>query len=197
MSAIATNTPVTPEDLLRMPDAVNYELVDGNLVERNMGLESSEIAARIVGLIWMFLRTHRLGRLFTTDASFQCFPEAPNLVRRPDVSFIRKGRLPGDRAPLGHGRIPPDLAVEVLSPNDLAYEVDEKIDQYLRAGILLIWIVNPLTRTVLVRRPKTAANGSVSALSVDDSISGEDVLPGFSCAVREFFEDPNVPQQEA
>src|SRR4051795_8542847 len=117
----------TPEDLLRLPDAVNYELVDGKLVERNMGMESSRVAARILALIAFFLRDGRQRLLFGADGSYQCFPEAPDKVRRPDVSFIRDGRLPGDRAPEGHCRIPPDLAVEVVSPNDLAYEVEEKV----------------------------------------------------------------------
>ena len=187
MTIANPGTQFTPDDLLRMEDAINYELVDGKLVERHMGMESSEIAARIVLLIGLFLRDHPLGRLFGADASYQCFPNASKNVRKPDVSFIRSGRLPGDRAPTGHSPIAPDLTVEVISPNDLAYEVEEKVAEYLQAGVPLVWIVNPPTRTVRIRRPKSSPRGPVAELSGDDVITGEDVLPDFSCKVSEFF----------
>ena len=177
----------TPDDLLRMEDAVNYELVDGKLVERHMGMESSEIALRIAFLLALFLRDHRLGRLFGADASYQCFPNAPTKVRKPDVSFIRSERLSSGRAPTGHSPVSPDLAVEVVSPGDLAYELEEKVAEYLQAGVPLVWVVNPPTRTVRIHRPKTSARGPVSELSGDDMITGEDVLADFSCKVSEFF----------
>ncbi len=123
---------VTPDDLLNMPDSVAYELVDGNLVERHMGAESSEIAARIIFLLGLFIRTARLGRIFGSDTSYQCFAEAPDKVRRADVGFVRLERLPNGRAPKGQCRVAPDLAVEVVSPNDTAEEVDEKVFEWLR-----------------------------------------------------------------
>jgi Uma2 family endonuclease len=85
----------TPEDLLAMPDGDAYELVDGELVERNMGWESTWVAGRILHLLWTFCDNHPLGWLVPADASYQCFSDAPGKVRRPDVSFIRFGRLPG------------------------------------------------------------------------------------------------------
>jgi Uma2 family endonuclease len=187
MNIITPTAPVTPEDLLNLPDSVSYELVNGKLVERNMGMESSEIAARIVFLIALFLRDKKLGRLFGADASYQCFPDAPNKVRKPDVSFIRSGRLPGDRSPQGHGRIAPDLAIEVVSPGDLSYEIEEKVAEYLQAGVPLVWVVYPPTRRVRIHRSPSSPLGSVSELSDKETITGEDVLPGFSCAVQEFF----------
>lgn len=187
MTIANPGTLFTPDDLLRMEDAINYELVDGKLVERHMGMESSEIAARIVLLIGMFLRSHSIGRLFGADASYQCFPSAPNKVRKPDVSFIQSERLPGGHLPTGHCPIPPDLAVEVISPGDLAYEVEEKVAEYLQAGVPVVWVVNPPTRTVRIHRPRSAARGPIAELSGDDTLTGEDVLPGFSCKVSEFF----------
>ena len=177
----------TPDDLLRMEDAVNYELVDGKLVERHMGMESSEIALRIAFLISLFLRDHRLGRLFGADASYQCFPNAPTKIRKPDVSFISAARLPGGVLPVGHCSVPPGLAIEVVSPGDLAYEVEEKVAEYLQAGVPLVWVVNPPTRTVRIHRPRSSPHGTIAELSGDDAITGEDVLPGFSCNVSEFF----------
>ncbi|HWE97492.1 MAG TPA: Uma2 family endonuclease [Tepidisphaeraceae bacterium] len=188
MSTLTIAAPVTPQDLLHLPDAVRFELVDGKLVERKMGMESSEIAARIVGLLMLFLRDHAVGRLYGADASYQCFVGSPDKVRKPDVSFIRSGRLPGDRSPKGHCPIPPDLAVEVISPGDLAYEVEEKVAEYLAAGVPLVWVVTPPTRRVRVYRTQPQPRGSVIELALGDAISGEDVLPGFSCPVAHFFE---------
>jgi len=177
----------TPDDLLRMEDAVNYELVDGKLVERHMGMESSHIGMRVGSLIAKYLDQHPEGFVFGADAGYQCFPGSPTTVRKPDVSVIRTGRLLDNRLPKGHSRIAPDLAVEVVSPNDLAYEIEEKVAEYLQAGVPLIWIVHPPTRTVRIHRPKSAASGPISELSGDDTLTGEHVLPGFSCKVSEFF----------
>jgi Uma2 family endonuclease len=116
---------------------------------------------------------------------YQCFPASPEKIRRPDVSFIAKERLSKDLLAHGYIYIAPDLAVEVLSPNDLAYEVDQKVDEYLSAGVRLIWIVNPEKRTVTIHRP----SGTVTKLNDQDVVDGEDVLPGFRCPVHEFFPD--------
>ena len=186
MVTLVSKARITPEELLNLPDDVSYELVDGKLVNRNSGMRSSRIAATIGGLIGMFL-LDRLGMVFGPDGSYQCFPDAPDKVRKPDISFIRFGRLPGDRAPRGHCPIPPDLAVEVISPGDLAYEVDQKVLEYLKAGVPLVWVVNPDTQTIRIHRPRSSPAGSVSELTDTDTITGEEVLPGFSCPVKEFF----------
>jgi Uma2 family endonuclease len=180
---IAPGKTYTPEDLLSLPDAVNYELVDGILVERKMGSESSLIAGIILTLLNNFIRGKRVGLVFGADCGYQCFPDAPDKVRKPDVSFVASGRLPGDRPPKGHTKIAPDLAVEVISPNDLAYEIEDKVAEYLAAGVKLVWVVNPASRTV---RVQAGPNGAI--LRSDDTITGGDVLPGFECRVAEFFE---------
>lgn len=188
MTTIPTAAAITPEDLLALPDGVRFELVDGRLVERHMGMESSWIAARIIALLSGFTAGRRLGLLFGADAGYQCFPDDPSRVRKPDVSFIRAGRLPGDRPPAGHCPVPPDLAVEVISPNDLAYEVEEKVAEYLAAGVPRVWVVHPPTRTVRIHRPRSSPLGPVAGLTDADTITGEDIVPGFTCPVKEFFE---------
>jgi Uma2 family endonuclease len=185
---VSTETEITPEQLLKLPDNDAYELVDGKLVERHMGYESSEIAARIIILIGLFLRDHPEGKVAGSDASFQCFPDTPKKVRRADVSFIRSGRLPGDKSPKGHCRIAPDLVVEVVSPGDTAEEVDTKVSEYLAARVALIWVVYPSTQTVLVHRPAGASISGPARLTASERITGEDVLPGFTCPVKDFFE---------
>jgi Uma2 family endonuclease len=187
MSSTISETKLTPEDLLKLPDEMAFELVDGNLVERHMGSESSAIALRIAFLLALYLRDNPLGLTFGSDTGYQCFADDPKKIRRADLGFVRFSRLPGGRAPKGFCRVAPDLAVEVVSPNDTVDELQEKIAEYLGAGFPLIWVVNPPTRTVQIYRPRTAKNGPISSLSEDDTITGEDVLPGFASVVKEFF----------
>src|ERR1051326_2687620 len=155
----------TPEDFLALPDSVAYELVDGNLVERHMGAESSAIAAAIIRILGTFVNARRLGHVLGSDCSYQCFPGDPDKLRRADVSFIAMGRLADERVPRRQIRISPDLAVEVLSPGDLADEVEEKVKEYLDAGVRLIWIISPLTHSVRIHRPKAASAGPIGELA--------------------------------
>ena len=112
-------------------------------------------------------------------------------VRRADVSFIRYERYSLEQlSEDGFTFIAPDLAVEVVSPNDLVGELDEKIDEYLRAGVRLVWVVRPAARAVQVFRGAR----SESWLWATDELSGEDVLPGFRCKVDDLF--PKQPQTE-
>src|SRR5688572_28858548 len=110
-TAIATKAPpkheVTPEELLTMPDAKRFELVDGKLVERKIGWRSSRIGGRLYGFLFAFCEAHNLGWLAPADASYQCFPDARTKVRKPDVSFIRAERLNADEEPEGHCPIAP------------------------------------------------------------------------------------------
>jgi Uma2 family endonuclease len=183
MSIVATNIQHRPEELLTRPDGDAYELVGGELVERKMGARSSFIAGRIFANLDRFCDDQRLGWVFPEGTSFQCFPDDRDKVRRADVSFIRFGRLPRELPPEGHIRIAPDLAVEVVSPNDLAYDVDGKVEDYLQAGVQLVWVVNPVTRTVRVHHP----NGPGATLRADGELTGGDVLPGFRCPIRDLF----------
>ncbi len=172
---------LTPADLLAMPDGVGYELVDGQMVERNMSVLSSLVE----GNVHFKLRQHceTLGWVWPGTNGIQCFPGEPGKVRKPDVSFVSRARCPEIDAHQGFLKIAPDLAVEVISPHDLASEVNEKIEEYLQAGVLLVWVVDPETRTVMVHR----ADGSTAKLRPGDDIVGDHVVAGFRCKVAEFF----------
>jgi Uma2 family endonuclease len=180
---MSTATAYTPEDLLAMPDSKSYELVNGELVERKMGLKSSWVGGRLHSRLDQFCEDKRVGWALTSEAGYQCFPHEPGRVRKPDVSFIRFGRLPAGVLPDGWAKIRPDLTVEVVSPNDLADELDEKLDDYEKAGVPLIWVIYLGSRTVMVYR----SDGTVSRLHEDDELSGEDVIPGFRCRVRDIL----------
>jgi Uma2 family endonuclease len=184
MSTVVEHTHHEPEDLLTMPDGDRFELVDGQLVERKMSKWSSYVAGSTFHRLRNHSDAHRLGWVYPEGTSYQCFPDDPKRVRRPDVSFIRLDRMSSEEAMSeGHVRIVPDLAVEVISPNDLAYDIDEKVDEYETAGVKLIWIVNPQMRTVRVHR----ADGTVRLLREKDELDGEQVFPGFRCRVGELF----------
>lgn len=110
-------------------------------------------------------------------------------MRFPDGSFIRSGRLPDNVLPRGHVRVVPDLVLEVVSPNDLAWEVDLKVTEYLQAGVPLVWVCYPDTRTVSIYR----VQGQVTRLGVGDLLSDAEILPGFTCPVADVF----PPQSES
>ena len=112
MHPSAVSQRYTPEDLLAMPDGQRFDLVDGQLVERNMGAESSWIAQQINHRLCSYAETSQPGLVLGPDCGYQIFPDDPNRVRFPDGSFIRSGHLPNDALPRGHIRVVPDLVLE-------------------------------------------------------------------------------------
>lgn len=179
---IAAKNPITPEQLLRMPDGDQYELVDGKLKERMAGYKSARVGAKLTSLLLQYAELHNLGRIANSDASFQCYSDDPNKVRRPDISYVSFAALPRDQEPTGHCRIAPELAVEVISPNDVFEEVAQKAAEYLSAGVKQVWLIDPSTEMVYVHH---AGGGRI--LTNRDELNGADVLPGFCCRVSDLF----------
>ena len=182
LTTIATH--YTPEELLALPDQGRFELIDGQLVERHMGAKSSYTATNLLVLMGHFVRIHSLGLAFQADCGYQIFAEESSRVRFADGSFIRRGRLPGDRPPDGYCRVPPDLVIEAVSPHDTAYEIEGKIEQWLAAGVRLVWVIYPDTQRLQGHR----IDGTVTKLGAEDSLVGEDVVPGFECLVADIFQ---------
>src|SRR5687768_2503104 len=106
---------VDPLDV-ETPDG--YELIDGRLVEKNVGKDASQIATRILGEMYIHCKQGRAGMPLNGDTAFRCFPKRKRHVRKPDVSFIRRERLEPIQPGPGDFTIPPDLVVEVCSPNE-------------------------------------------------------------------------------
>jgi Uma2 family endonuclease len=182
--ATITERQYTPEDLLKITDRPMPELIDGRLVEREpMGQKADAVAARLIYWISSFLDENDLGLVNGAQGSYQIFPDAPKKVRIPDVSFTRRDRLPPEGPAEGHARVAPDLVVEVISPRDVATELDEKIEDFFGAGVPLIWVPNPETRTIQVYR----RDGTSARLRSGDSLDGEDILPGFRRDVEKLF----------
>ena len=166
---------MTAEELLRLnlPDK-RTELVRGVLVVREpAGYRHGDVAAQLLVAIANHVNANRLGRVFAAETGFT-LARNPDTVRAPDVAFISTARLP-DPPPRGFAELAPDLAVEVLSPDDRPGEVLGKVGNWLTAGARLVWVVDPVRVLARVYR----ADGSESILGETDALRGEDVLPGF------------------
>jgi len=174
---------VTAEELLRMPDdGFRYELVEGGIKQMTPAGGGHGASGMNLGIdLGHFVRKNRLGQMFLAETGFK-IQENPDTVIAPDISFISRARILEEGIPNGFIPGAPDLVVEVVSPNDRVYEVDEKADKWLDAGVQLVWIVNPKRRTIEVR---TASESTL--LGVNDELSGEDVVPGFTCRVADIF----------
>jgi Uma2 family endonuclease len=173
----------TEPDVLAIHDREKrlYELVDGVLVEKTMGVQESYLAVLLAGLLGDFAARHDLGFVLGADGMARL---APGLVRIPDVSFISWDRVPGRQIPrvpmLGFG---PDLAVEVLSPSNTREEMERKLRDYFAAIVRLVWYVSPASRTVQV----FTAVDQATLLGEGDVLSGEPLLPGFRLPIRDLF----------
>ena len=178
-------TKLTAADLLAMPDGKNYELIDGHLEAKNVSYESSRIATRLATFLTLHCDKFKLGPVLGSDVGYQCSAHDSQKIRRADVSFFSLQRLPPDKPDMGFIPFPPDLAVEVVSPNDLVREVNNKVHDYLEAGVRLVWVIDPTTGQVLVYN---STGGKI--LSSQDELSGEVVIPEVRLKISELLRKP-------
>lgn len=169
----------TEIDLLRTPkDGRKYELVRGEIVMSPAGFRHGAICVRLAARLHGFVCERRLGDVVDSSTGFRM---PGGNVRCPDVAFVAAGRLEADPLTEGFSPIPPDLAVEVLSPDDRSQQVLDKVGEYLDAGVRLVWVIDPASRSATRYRSLT----DVRVLTADDELDGEDVLPGFCCRLAE------------
>jgi Uma2 family endonuclease len=160
-----------------------HELERGSLVRMPPpGALHGQICSQIAHLLREHAATWGAG-VVCVDTGF-ILARGPDTVRGPDVSFVARERIPSDGVPVGYWSLAPDLAVEVLSPWQRVGELDARIAEYFAAGTRLLWVVHPNTRTVHAFRSPS----SVEILTEEREIDGGDVLAGFRCHVRRFFE---------
>ncbi len=174
---MSTVTLVTPEELLSMPDGKSFELVRGELLEREMSFLTSYIGAEMLGRLREFVRERELGWVLGADCGFRCFPHDPTQVRKPDVSFVGRDKLSADEIDFGWCPVVPDLVVEVISPNDRAGELEIKLGDYREAGVPVVWLLYPESVSAHVQR----ADGRNDHLTGDVELVGEGPLDGFRC----------------
>jgi len=181
----ATGQKMTAEELMLLPDrGVRYELVAGELQEMPpAGGEHGFVGGRASRRLGSYLDQHPEvgGELFISEAGYR-LQRDPDTVRAPDLAYIAAERVLQARVP-GYIDLAPDLVVEVVSPHDTASEVQTKVEEWLRAGSRLVWVLYPSTRTITAYQP----DGTARLLHEDDTLHGEPVLPGFTCRVGDLF----------
>ena len=174
----------TADQLLAMSDdGWRYELVRGEL--RRMapaGFEHGAIGMRLVTRLGTHVEANGLGVVLGPDTGFSIASD-PDTVRAPDVSFVRRDRIPEEGLPKGYWPGAPDLAVEVISPGDTYSEVESKVEEWLDAGTRLVVVLNPRSRTATAYRSRA----EVIRLLEADHLDLGDVVPGFTCPVADLM----------
>src|SRR5215467_2104485 len=173
----------TADDLWELSQDENkhFELIRGVLVEMSPANElHGELTLEIGALIRNCVRANDLGRVYAAETGFELFKD-PDTVLAPDVAFISKARVKPRTEKFG--AVAPDLVVEVVSPSNSKSELHEKIQLYFEAGTRRVWVIYPRARTVYVYRSAK----DVTILDINDTLEGEDVLPGFSVRLRDLF----------
>ena len=155
-----------------------FELIKGEIVEKVGSFTPSKIAGWIIYFLNAYLIKHPIGYVTVPDGSYRLSPDNAPM---PDVAYISKVSLPEEPAREVDG--PPDLAVEVKSPNDTKRELRLKAELYMRYGTKMVWLVFPDDQSVELYVP----NEDVITVNIDGTLDGRDVLPGFTLAVSEIF----------
>jgi Uma2 family endonuclease len=173
---------MTAEEFARLPDeGMRQELVRGEVREMPPpGMRHGVIAHRVARALGNHVDERGLGFVFG-EAGFH-IEHDPDTVRAPDCGFVNAARVTGP-VPSGYFKGAPDLAVEVLSPDDRPRRVSEKVASWLECGSRLVWVIDPDGRTVNVHRPHEPQR----TLAGSDLLDGLDVLPGFRFPVADLF----------
>jgi len=185
MSVVSQAKPYTAEDLERLcAQGYRYELIRGELQEMApVGLKHANVTIRFAFYVQLFLEEHGLGEGFGGEPGC-IIARDPDTVLAPDWAFIAKERLP-DELSDKFSTIVPDIVLETRSPNDTRKEVQEKVNLWLQAGVRIVWELDPKARVLTVYRPGM----ELRTLGIEDTLSGEDVLPGFTLPLRTLFRE--------
>ncbi|MET0553567.1 MAG: Uma2 family endonuclease [Vicinamibacteria bacterium] len=171
----------TEADLWNAPkDGRTYELVDGHILMSPGGYRHGQVGLAIGSALLSHVRAHRAGHVLDSSTGFRL---PGGNVRSPDASFVASARAP-QPPPDDFASVVPDLVVEVLSPSERPAAVDRKIAEYFAAGVRLVWVVEPRTRSAVVHAPGRPRQ----VLDETGALEGEDVLPGFRCALTDLLD---------
>ena len=175
----------TADELYRIQEEAGVEFVDGKIVEKNVSLKSSTSGINVSSRLFVAAEGEDVAVCDSTLA-YKCFRDRPNRFRKPDASVVRRSRLRevgiGDDDDPGELTIPPDLAVEVVSPNDRIYDVRRKVREYLAAGFGEVWLLFPDERAADVYR-----GDDLLRLGPGDELTLPDLLPKFRVKVSDLF----------
>lgn len=167
------------------------ELVDGVMVEKDISFDASRMACLLAAPICQSAEARKLG---VVSGEQEFIRLTTGNVRGPDVTFVKSDRFPGGRMP--EEPLPalvPTLAVEVMSPGNTKREMANKLADYFRSGVELVWFVYPEQKQVVV----FTSDEKITELGVTDTLDGGSVLPGFSLVLSKLFADPLVGHSPA
>jgi Uma2 family endonuclease len=184
MEASGAERLIDAEEFQRLPDEPGYrlELVRGKVVRSpGPGPRHGQVATNVVLIVGGFVRQNDLGNLLSGGTSY-VIERSPDTVRGPDVSFIARGRVSGDRLPDSYLERSPDLAIEILSPSNRPSELRQRMADLFRGGCREVWVLDPRRERVTVY---DGLDSSVT-IGVDEDLTSS-LLPGFRCRVGEFF----------
>lgn len=160
-----------------------YEIVDGHPEEKAMaGARHGSVIMRLGVRLGIHIEQQHLGGIYSPNTTFQIGRNE----RLPDLAFVSTARIPEGGEPEGIWPVAPDLAIEVISPNDLWEKVQSKVQEYCAAGVRQVWLVSWQQRTVSLYDSPTR----VTILTEEDTLTSEALLPGFCCRVRDIFQGP-------
>ena len=159
-------------------DLEGYEYIEGELIPTMpTSLKHGTISIELSSRLFQHVRGNQLGNVYPASTGFR----VGERMLVPDIAFVSDARIPDDTDKASP--IPPDLAVEVVSPTDASDRIEEKAFAYLDAGTQLVWVLRPRSKTILVYRSET----DIQLLTQNDILTGEDVVEGFSCPVAALF----------
>ena len=159
----------------------SYDIVDGQPEEKEKaGARHGRVVMRLGARLEMHVEQHQLGGIYSPDTTFQIGRNE----RLPDLAFVSAARMPEGGEPEGFWPIEPDLAIEVISPNDLWEKVQSKVQEYFAAGVRQVWLVSWQLGTVSIYDSPT----HVTILTEEETLTSPTLLPGFSCRVSDIFQ---------
>ena len=176
---------ITGEELARMGDIGRCELIDGRIIRMSpTNRRHGRVEFRIAAAIDAFVRPRRLGTVHTGEVGLYT-RRRPDRVRGADVLFLTHETEKRCSPELAYFDVAPDLVVEVLSPDDRAVDLNQKLREYFEIGVRLVWVADPEARVVSAYRSLT----DIREFDASATLSGDDVLPGFEVAVGSLFEE--------
>jgi Uma2 family endonuclease len=179
------STLITGDELLAMGDTGRCELVEGKIVYMSpTGLDHGRYEGQFYEKMNTVARKLKLGQVATGEVGIY-IRRNPDTVRGADVIFISNERLSQQKRKEGFLNIAPEIVVEIMSPDDRWSEVKQKLKEYFSIGVKLVWVADPGDRTVYAYRSLT----DVREFTESDTLTGDDILPGFAVLVAELFEE--------
>lgn len=181
-TATATEIALDPE--------LDYEIVNGKPEAKEMAsMKHGGTIIRLAVRLGMHVEASDLGGVYSPDTTFLIGQNQ----RLPDLAFVSNERMPEEGEVDGIAPMAPDLAIEVISPNDVLEKVNSKIEDYFAAGVRQVWLISLRARTVSIYDSPT----KVTILTEHEDLTSEAIVPGFRCRITEIFGKKPVPSPAA